>query len=323
MERRNIALTMAGVAALGCASPIAWIAYSSGGAQQAVPQAAPVAPSDAVPTAEQLEAEPVAAMDEALEFCMRGNDSRITGHLDEEFGDLAGNPRLADELVPACQAVAQQHPDRLAQAAANVVLARAAEANGEDGGWYRRRAEEIAPDAKPVRLLALDYELATVEASAQTFNDVSPLRKRLTALAKDLPAPVVTELGKRIDAAELRGGWNNRELVRMAVLGTPPSHPIDAQARISFMQGVSTACEAFGFKPTINQSLGAGMQRLDNMLSGKLLLEQESYTDGAAVGRALDCGGARLTQAYQRVAEPIAAGGDALIASAKDLWNRQ
>jgi hypothetical protein len=260
------------------------------------------------------ERDETAALEQAFSICARGADPLLSGQKDASYGDLHGNPLVTDELQPACTLVSLHHHDPQARTMATVVLGRIALENGEDGGWFVRRAEALAPDAAPVQLLRLQTDLAALETSQEPFNDVTAVHSRLEALGADLPAAATAALTSRIDAIELPGVWNDPAMVRHALFGTA-AEPIADVARISFMQGITTACEAFGFKPNIDQSIGAALARLSGMLNGQFLLSQEPYADGAQLGRSLNCGGLRLNQAYQRIAEPFAANGSAALQS--------
>lgn len=270
------------------------------------------APETAEPAA-AVSAPPVpdeaGALEQAFNICARGGDPLLSGNADPDYGDLAGNPLVAEELQPACALVSMQHPDLQTKAMATVNLGRIALANHEDGGWFLRRAEAIAPGAAPVQLLRLQADLAGVETSQEPFNDVSALRGKLDALRTDLSATAIRGLAARIDKVEFPGAWNDTAMVRHALFGTPTAEPIVDMARISFLQGVMTACEAFGFKPNMDQSIGVAMARFKNLLNSQVLLWQEPYTDGTQLGRELNCAGARLNQAFQRIAEPLAADG--------------
>lgn len=240
----------------------------------------------------------------AVTLCRRGADPLLTGQRDPQFGELAGNLAVTTTLAPACEAVASGHPDPRARVAAQIVLGRAALANGNDSEWYLRRAEAAAPDDTAVRLLRLQSDIALVEASQAAFNDVSALRGLLVRLAPALPQATRASLAQRIARAELRGSWNDLGVVRLAVFGSPPPAQLERDARLSFMRGVTDACQSAGFRPEAEDEAATAVMSLDRTATARLMRLRQ-YSDGTQVGRALNCGGERLMTAYARVAAPL------------------
>ncbi|TRW18175.1 hypothetical protein [Glacieibacterium frigidum] len=262
--------------------------------------AAPVA----APAAPPASAAPDARLVAADALCRRGADPLLTGRRDPEFAELGGNLAVTATLAPACETVANGHPDPRARVAAQVVLGRAALANGNDSEWHLRRAEAAAPDDTAVRLLRLQSDIALVEATQTLFNDVSALRARLAKLEPALPAATRASLTARITRAELRGSWNDPAVVRLAVFGKAPVGPVERDARLSFMRGVTDACQSAGFRPEAEDEAATAVLSLDRTATARLMRLRQ-YSDGTQVGRALDCGGDRLLTAYARVAAPL------------------
>ena len=320
MEKGSIIIgALTAVAVVG-----AGIAYSfgnSGTVPAQIGESRPGAQKDGTTSSAAPENEGV-SLEDAVAFCLRGSDPLLMAEPDAQFADLAGNPDLEQELMPACDAVTKTDGDPAAKAAAHVVMARALNANGHDGSWHLRRAAELAPDTVPVMLLNLQLNIAAKEASQEVFNDVSDVRKELTQIGPHLPASAVKEISARITAAELRGEWHNRDLVKFAMFGGETPLKIEPQTRISFMNGIETGCAPFGFKPTIDQSLGATLGRLKSFGEGNFLLEQEPFSDGRALGSALNCRGAQLDIAYRRIAAPLANDGQSLMSAIGEAWRK-
>lgn len=266
---------------------------------------AAAAPPVAASPARLASAAPVDARLAAADaLCRRGADPLLTGRRDAQYGELGGNLAVTATLAPACEAVASEHPDPQHRVAAQVVLGRAALANGNDSEWYLRRAEAAAPGDPAVRLLRLQSDLALVEASQAVFNDVTSLRALLAKLGPALPAATHASLAARIAQAELRGAWNDTGIVRLAVFGNPAPRPVARDARLSFMRGVIDACQSAGFHPEAEDDAATAVLTLDRAATARLMRLRQ-YSDGTQVGRGLDCGGDRLMTAYARVAAPL------------------
>jgi len=295
MARGRLALA-AGAAALLL---LAWTVLR--GVEPSQPGASFASAAVAAPVVARPGTDPLA---ESIALCARGADPLLTGRVDPEFASLGGNPAVVARLAPACSAVAAAHPDPGTRAAADAVLGRAALAIGSDSEWHLRRAESTAPDALPVRLLRLQNDLAFAEASYRVFNDVGPLRATLAGLGRALPASARTMLAARIARAELHGEWNDAAVVRLAVFGTAPALLVERDARLSFMRGVTDACESAGFRPNGEQDEETGLQTLGDSDKARLM-KLRQYSDGTKVGRAMNCRGAELTAAYTRIATPM------------------
>lgn len=295
MARGRLALAAGGVTLL----LLAWAVLR--GDEPSRPGATLASAAAAAPVAVRSSADPLA---KSIALCARGADPLLTGQTDPEFASFAGNPAVVARLTPACSAVAAAHPDPNTRAAADAVLGRAALAIGSDSEWHLRRAESTAPEALPVRLLRLQNDLAFAEASYRVFNDVAPLRAALAALGRALPDSARTALAARIARAELHGEWNDVAVVRLAVFGTAPAFPVERDARLSFMRGVTDACQSAGFRPNGEQDEATGVQSLGDTAQARLM-KLRQYSDGTKVGRALGCGGTELTAAYTRIATPL------------------